>query len=233
MKKILFLFLLSLSGPCIIAQGRISVSVMPDDKITMHGFCYWQNMEVRSKDTSFACKLHHASPDVIKNLQPGTYTFTAQSVFNGHLSKKVSISKKGSSVKLKGLATYYKRSDASTSLSEKIKMNDTLFVVYSSSSNENEKEKIGIAKTASGYTAIQYKGLGKDIFQTMQVKETAFAAVKKFEAEGKKSNSPKAETAPIAEIYTIALHKEIVSFIVPGQWHGIDQLKAALFIVEK
>jgi hypothetical protein len=67
----------------------------------------------------------------------------------------------------------------------------------------------------------------------MQFKDVLYSTVINFEKDGKKANSPKAETAPKADIYTIELNKEIVSFIIPGDWGGLDKLKAVLFIVEQ
>jgi len=80
---------------------------------------------------------------------------------------------------------------------------------------------------------LQYVGLSNELFQEMQCNESALKELIKFETEGKKAHSPKAETAPKAEVYTVALNKEIISFIVPGEWRGLDSLKGILFLVEK
>jgi hypothetical protein len=233
MKKALFSVTLLFVTLLARGQQRFTLSIKTDDKITMHGFCYWQELQVKSKDTSFTTHLHRSNPDEIKNLKAGTYTLTAVSLFNGRIAKKIELNKKTPPVKWKGLQAFYKRVTEKQSLSEKLKMNDTLFILYSSSADENAKEKIGITKTANGYKAIQYRGISQEVQQEMQFKNEFFKDVVAFEANGKKANSPKAETAPVAEIYTLALHKDIISFIVPGQWNGLDQLKAKLFIVEQ
>jgi len=233
MKRIFFSVTLLFIAVLAWGQQRFPLSLKTDDKITMHGFCYWQQLQVKSKDTSFTTHLHRANPDEIKNLKAGTYTLTAVSVFGGKLSKKVELNKKTAPVKWKGLQAFYKRVPEKESLSGKLKLNDTLFILYSSSADENAREKIGITKTASGYKAIQYRGISQEVQQEMQFKDEFFKDVVAFEANGKKANSPKAETAPKAEIYTIALRKEIISFIVPAEWNGMNNLKAKLFIAEQ
>ncbi len=234
MKKVIFsLTLLFLSSFCLAQTHRLTLSVKTDDKITIHGFCYWQELLVKSKDTSFVHRLHSGNPDVIKNLKHGSYAISAVSVFNHRVTKKVELNKKTPLIKIKGLEVFYTRVNETQHLSEKLKLNDTLYIIYSSSANESIKEKIGVTKTKSGYKAIQYVGLSNKIFQEMQFRDEAYKAVIKFESDSKKANSPKAETAPQAEVFTIELNKEIISFIVAGEKGGLDNLKAALFIVEQ
>jgi hypothetical protein len=200
----------------------------------MHGFPYWQELSVNSKDTSFTYRLHQGNPDVIRNLKPGTYQLTAVSLFGHKITQKTTLSNKTEGkVAFKGLQKFYKRVPADQNLSEKLKLNDTLYVLYSSSADENVREKMAITRNKQGYKAIQYKGIGNEVFQEMQFKDVLYSTVINFEKDGKKANSPKAETAPKADIYTIELNKEIVSFIIPGDWGGLDKLKAVLFIVEQ
>ena len=233
MKKALFSFTFIFISAFLSAQKqRLSLSVKPDDKITIHGFCYWQELLIKSKDTSFTHRLHSANPELIKNLKQGAYTVTAVSVFNHHVSKKIQLGKKTPLVKINGLENFYTRVNETKHLSEKLKLNDTLYILFSSSANESVKEKIGIAKTKNGYKAIQYEGFSNKVFQEMQFSNEMYKAVIKFETDAKKTNSPKAETAPKAEVYTLELNKEIISFIVPGEWDGMNTLKATLFIVE-
>ena len=233
MVRIIFSFFFTLLFSLLSGQNhRLTLSVKSDDKITIHGFCYWQELHVKSKDTSFVHRLHSGNPDALKNLKPGAYSLTALSVFNHRITKKVELNKKTPLIKIKGLETFYTRVSETKSLSEKLKLSDTLYILYSSSSNENAREKIAITKTKSGYKAIQYEGISNKVFQEMQFKEEMYKAVSKFEADAKKTNSPKAETAPKAEVYTIELNKEIISFIVAGEWGGLGNLKAALFLVE-
>lgn len=231
MKKIIISF--ALVFPLSLFSQRHSLSVKTDDKITIHGFSYWQELRVKSKDTSFTYRLHQGNPDVIKNLKAGTYELTALSLFNHKITKKTSVPVKTATVAVKGLQKFYTRVPETQCLSQKLKMGDTLYILFNSTADENVKEKIAVTKNKEGYKAIQYQGIGHEIFQQMQFKDAAFASVINFEKDGKKANSPKAETAPKAEVYTIELNKEIISFIVPGEWHGLDKLKAVLFIVEQ
>ncbi len=231
MSRLLFLLILLASLP-LFSQKRVTLSVRPDDKITMHGFCYWQEVLVSSKDTSFTAKLHRNNPDEIRNLKPGSYKLIARSLFNHRVVKKIRVSAKTCDIKLKGLQSYYNRIAGEQNLSDKLKLNDTLYILYSNSADESVKEKIAITKIKTGYKAIQYSGIGFETAQEMQFNDASYKQVIKFETEGKKANSPKAETAPKAEIYSIALNKEVVSFIVPGEWEGLNKLKAVLFIIE-
>lgn len=230
--KHLFLFVASLFAMTVFSQGRINVSVAPDDKITMHGFCYWQELFVKSKDTSFNYKLHSGAPDMLKNIKPGAYTLYASSVLGNRVKKKVSVSAKSGVVKLKGLGSFYKRVDATVNLCKKLRSGDTLVILYSSTSNESDREKIAVTfNKITGYKAIQYKGLTNEVLQEIGFREAVFKDLIEFEEKGKKANSPKAETAPQASVYTICLKKEIVSFIIPGD-EGLNGLKAKLFIIE-
>jgi len=234
MKKFLFCFALVLAYTISSGQNkRYSLSLKTDDKITMHGFSYWQELQVRSKDTSFTYRLHSGNPDVIKNLKPGSYQLTARSLFNHTITKKVELGKKTPFIKMKGLQALYKRVPETKNLSEDLKLNDTLYIIYNSNASEEEREKIAITKTALGYKALQYRGLGNEIFQDMIFKDEFYKGVVNFETDGKKANSPKGETAPKAEVYTIQLNKQISSFIVPGEWKGLDKLKALIFLVEQ
>lgn len=214
-------------------SSRYSITVKTDDRLSMHGFCYWQEMLVKSADTLFTHRLQHGTQNVIRNLKPGKYELTAISLFNGRISKKVDVKKKNILVKMKGLQAYYKRVEGTVSLSEKLKVNDTLFIVYNSNSDENRKEKIAVTRMKLGYKAIQYVGISSEVFQEMQFKDEFYKQVIKFEQEGKRAHTPKGDAAPKAEIYTLALNREILSFIVPGEWEGLNTLKALLFLVEQ
>jgi len=226
------LFLISFS---VLAQTkRVELQVKTDDKISAHGFSYWQQLNIKSADTSFSISLHKKNPDVISNLKAGNYTVSTTSVFNNHVSKKVSLQKKSTLLKLTGLsATYHKTLD-NILISDKIKLNDTLYIIYNTSRNdENNNVKIGIAKTSTGFTAILYEGLTSTIFTTMLCPKDLYKNVIEFETSAKKSNSPKAETTDNKEVYTIELNKEINTFIIPGTWQGLDKLRAVLFAVQK
>ncbi len=234
MQKIIFPFCLFFLCSSLFSQNNLlSLQIKTDDKPSLHGFSYWQQIKVVSKDTSFTYRLHTANPDIIKNLKPGTYKIAISSLFNHYISKKIELNKKTPLLKFAGLAAYYTKTPATSNLSEKLKISDTLFIIYSNNQNESLKEKMGITKTKIGYTVIQYKGITNEVFQEMMVNEATYKAVIKFETEGKKANSPKAETAPVAEVYSVELNKELTTFIVPGQWDGFNSLKGILLLVEQ
>ena len=234
MRKIIFSFCLIILYATFFSQNNsFSLQIKTDDKPSFHGFSYWQQIKVVSKDTSFTYRLHTANPDVIKNLKPGTYKIAVTSLFNHYIGKKIELNKKTPLIKFAGLSAYYIKTPATTNLSQKLKLNDTLFIIYSNTQNESAKEKMGITKTKIGYTVIQYTGISNEVFQEMGINEATYKAVIKFETEGKKNNSPKAETAPVAGIYSVELNKELTTFIVPGQWDGFNNLKGILLLVEQ
>lgn len=233
MQKIVFFCLAVISASSFSQNNLFSLQIKTDDKPSLHGFSYWQQIKVVSKDTSFTYRLHTANPDVISNLKPGTYKVAVFSIFNHHISKKTELNKKTPLLKFTGVNAYYFKPKTNTNLSEKLKLNDTLFIIYSNTQDEKTREKMGIVKTKNGYTVIQYTGISNEIVQTMMVSDATYKHVIKFETEGKKANSPKAETAPVAEANTLELNKEIVTFIVPGTWNGFNNLKATLLLAEQ
>ncbi len=234
MKNIFFSFCFIFFSTASFSQSkRLPLQLKSDDKPSLHGFSYWQQIKISAKDTSFTTSLHRANPDVFKNLKAGVYTITISSLFNHHVSKEIALNKKTPLTKITGLTSFYSKTSGSIKLSEKIKLNDTLYIIFSATQNESLKEKLAVTKIKNGYNVIQYRGISNEVFQEMQINETTYKSVIKFEAEGKKANSPKAETAPIAEIYTLELNKEITTFIVPGQWNGMSNLKGVLLLVEQ
>ena len=231
MKFFAFLFLISVS---ILAQTkRVELQVKTDDKISAHGFSYWQQLHIKSADTSFSIFLHKKNPDIISNLKAGNYIVSAVSVFNTHIDKKISLQKKITPIKITGLANVYHKETETTNLTEKIKLNDTLYIIYSSPRDINAPIKLGITKTNTGFTALLYEGLTAKVFSSMQCPNDLYKYVVEFETLAKKTNSPKAETTDNKEIYTIELNKAINTFIIPGTWQGLDKLRAILFAVQK
>ena len=214
-------------------NNLLTLQIKTDDVPSVHGFSYWQKIKIVSKDTSITCRLHAANPDEIKGLKPGTYKIAILSVFNHNISKKIEVNKKTPLVKFTGLGAFYSKSKTDINLSEKLKLNDTLFVIYSNTQNDTIREKIGVTRTKDGLMAIEYKGLSNEILQYMFINETTYKFVVSFENHCKKNSSPKAETAPAAEVYTIELNKALNTYVVPGDWKGIDRLKAPLFVVQK
>ncbi|HTA63839.1 MAG TPA: hypothetical protein VK835_15355 [Bacteroidia bacterium] len=230
-----FLFiLLALSFSASAQTKRVELQIKTDDKISVHGFSYWKELKIKSADTSFSYPLHTKNPDVIPNLKAGSYTVTVVSVFNTRVSKKVNLQKKTTLLKFTGLATTYRKAADATNLTEKIKLNDTLYIVYNTPRNDEENNvKIAITKNKEGYETILYEGLTSTVFSTMQFNPSLYKYVIEFETSGKKANSLKAETTDNKEVYTVELNKETSSFIIPGTWGGLTKLKGILFIVQK
>lgn len=232
MYKHFFVFLLI----CFSAKSQtnhVSLKLMADDKISVHGFSYWQEFTLTSKDTSITYSLHTKNPDLIPNLTKGNYMVTLISVFNTRVSKKINLKKKSTLLNFTGLSALYHKKSDTTNLSETLKLNDTLYIIYSTTKNEVRNEKIGITKTKTGFTALLYEGLTNTVFTYMQCPPALYHFVNDFETSIKNKNSPKAETAAQKEVFTIELNKEISSFIVPGYNNGLDRLKAVLFAVQR
>jgi hypothetical protein len=229
----LFLIFCVISFSAISQIKRVDLQVKTDDKISAHGFSYWQELKIKSTDTSFSLPLHKKNPDVISNLKAGNYTVSVTSVFNTQVDKKINLHKKITLLKFTGLTTIYNKAPDNVSISEQIKLNDTLYIIYNTSRNdENNNVKIGIAKTNTGFTAILFEGLSPKVFSTMQQPKDLYKYVVEFETSAKKTNTIQAETTDNKEVYTIELNKKINSFIIPGTWQGLDKLRAILFAVQ-
>ena len=96
----LFFILFVISFSAISQTKRVELQIKTDDKISVHGFSYWQQVNIKSVDTSFSLSLHKKNPDVISNLKAGNYTVSVTSVFNTQVSKKVSLQKKNNAFKI-------------------------------------------------------------------------------------------------------------------------------------
>ncbi|MEO8761103.1 MAG: hypothetical protein ABI448_09440 [Bacteroidia bacterium] len=212
---------------------RVELKIKTDDKISIHGFIYWQQLQITSEDTSFIYQLHTKKPNITLNLKQGNYTVTVSSVFNTRVSKKVSLQKKSTCLKFTGLPMVYHQATDSKNLTEKIKLHDTLYIIYSTTKEGVSSEKLAITKTDNGLEALLYDGLTNTLLNKMLFNPNSFKYVTEFETNLKAKNAPKAETATIKEIYTIELNKEISTFIIPQNNDGIEKLKAILFIVQR
>ena len=230
-----FFFLFIILSFSVKAQTkRVELQIKTDDKISVHGFSYWKQLQIKSADTIFSYPLHTKNPDVIPNLKAGNYTITVVSVFNTQVRKKVNLQKKTTLVKLTGLANIYHKTPENSTITEKIKLNDTLYIIYNTPRNDGDNNvKLGITKNKDGFAAILYEGFTNTVYTAMQFNADLYKYVVEFETSGKKASSPKAETTDNKEVYTIELNKEVTSFIIPGTWGGLDKLKAILFIVQK
>lgn len=226
------LFFVFVSAGLFAQQKRYTLKVKADDKISLHGFTYWSELKVSSKDTSFYYPLHAQNPDVLKGLKAGDYTVRIASVFDTRISKKVTL-QKNATLKFSGLNKVYANVPQGINLSEKIKLNDTLHIVYSTKGNDITLEKIGITKGANGYTILRYQGLTNDIIANMLFQPEQLKYVTEFETTARSKNSPKAETALTAEVYSLELNRELETFVIPGEWHGLDRLKAILFAIQR
>jgi hypothetical protein len=229
-----FSLLLILSVSVKAQTKRVELQIKTDDKISIHGFSYWKELQIKSADTSFNYLLHTKNPNAIPNLKAGNYTVTIVSIFNTQVSKKVNLQKKSTHVKFTGLATTYHKAADVTNITEKIKLHDTLYIIYNTPRNDKDNNvKLAITKNNNGFEAILYEGLTNTVYSTMQFDTNLYKYVIEFETSSKKLNSAKAETTDNKEIYTIELNKEITSFVIPGKWGGTDKLRAILFIVQK
>ncbi len=212
-------------------NNTYTLELSTDDKPTVHGFSYWGEVKITSKDTSFYYALHSSKPDKIEGLKKGIYKVTCTSVFNHSVSLSIELGKKKvSKLKFKGLNSFYKKAPEIINLTERLKNNDTLYIVFSSNhSGILAYEKLGIAKKDGKYTAIQFKGLTSDVFQEMGITDAQFNQVIKFEFQAKKLISNPACYAP--EIYTMELKGETFLFSDNTcSWKGLDNLKGSLFV---
>lgn len=214
------------------SQGRVPLSFKTDEKTTVHGFPYWQEVRVISKDTCFTARIHRGNPDVISNLKPGKYTLQFISLFHHQLNKKTDLSKKTPLAMVKGLQSFYTPAKDTEILAASLKEKDTLFILFSSNADENAREMLAITKGKDGYKAIQYEGITPVIKQQMIFDKAFMREVVKCEKACITGNSPKAESAPSAEMYTFELNRKIHSCIVP-EGGGLNILKSKLFIIEK
>ena len=231
--RIVFFFLFFVSSLLQAQNKHVSLRIKADDKISMHNFSYWSELKITSADTSFYYSLHMQKPDKIVDLKPGEYTLRLSSVFNDRVYRKVNLQKKITSVKFTGLQKTYRKAPALLNLSENLKINDTLYIIFSTKGDAITYEKIGITKSVLGYTAIKYQGLTDEVFLIMQFAENVYKYVVALETLGKKENASKAVTSNVEEIYTLELNKEIESFSIAGNWGGLSRLKAVLFAVER
>ena len=227
------LFIIFYFAPLALFQqsNNYALEIHTDDKSTLHGFSYWGEVKITSKDTSFYYALHSSNPDKIEGLKKGMYTVTCTSVFNHSVSKVVDLGKKKlSKIKFKGLQSYYKKAPEIINLSERIKNNDTLYIIFSSNhSGMIAYEKLGIVKKNGKIIAIQFKGLTSDIFQEAGIAEDQFKDVIKFELEAKKLKAN--PSCNNYETYSMELNGEIFSFVDKTcSWQGLNALKASLFV---
>ena len=233
MKKITPIVLLFFLLPLALFQqvNNRAIEIIADDKPTIHGFSYWGEVKISSKDTNFYYALHSNKPDIIGGLKPDVYTITFTSIFNKSVAKIVDLNKKKKcKVKFKGLNSFYKKAPEMIMLSERIKNNDTLYIIYSNnSSGAIEYEKLGITKKDGNYIALQFKGLTTDVFQEMGIVEAQYKQVVKFETQIKSFKKNPTCTSP--SCYTIALNGEVISFKDEScYWKNLDFLKANLFM---
>ena len=107
MKNVFILFFFVFLPLSFFSQNkRLSLQIKTDNKPSLHGFSYWQQLKISSKDTSFATSFNRSNPDVFKNLKAGTYSITVSSVFNHQVTKKFVLSKKNQLTKINNLTSF-------------------------------------------------------------------------------------------------------------------------------
>ena len=225
--SILF-FLASLAA---FAQVSKKIILHTDDKITLHNFSFWSDVQVQSADTSFFYALHSQKKDAIEIFKEGKYTLTFNSVFGHKITQEVVIGKKKKyTVKIKGLDAYYGKIPSINTLSDKLKAKDTLYILYSTSGAELSFQKMGITKLPDGrYTALLFKGTSDEVFMDYTVNENTYSVVKANELVLKDTQ----QNLCAPDIYTFCLRKEYYSIQDPScAIKALDRMKARLFLVE-
>ncbi len=148
---------------------HIELEVKTDDKISVHGFSYWKELNIKSADTAFNYSLDTKKTKIIPNLKADNYTVTITSVFNTQISKQVTLQKKNTLLKFTGLVTTYYKAPDKQNITEKIKLHDTLYIIYNTTRNdENNNVKLAITKNTEGYSAILYEGLTNTVYAAQQ-----------------------------------------------------------------
>jgi hypothetical protein len=219
-----------LASVSLFAQSK-KISLSTDDKKSQHGFSFWTDVKVQSKDTSFYYLLHAEKHDVIEVLKPGDYTLTFNSVFGDKVKKQISIgSKKKYKLKVKGLQAMYKEVAPSVTFMDKVKTEkDTVFII-SSGLETISYEKMGLTKLANGnYKAMLYQGLTDDIFTDYQQNEKMYNKAASYEAVVK--GLPASTCIP--SIVTFCYKKQYYSLLDKScPENTINKIKGLMFIVE-
>ncbi|MCD6067918.1 MAG: hypothetical protein K0S33_2744 [Bacteroidetes bacterium] len=229
--KLRFTILLVLSASFSLwAQSPKKISLCTDDKTSKHGFSFWSDVKVQSKDTSFYYLLHSQKKDIIEVLKPGEYTLTFNSVFGDKVRKNISIgSKKKYKLKVKGLRAAYAEVPTTLSFMDKLKTNDTVFIISSGLESINY-EKIAITRLADGrYKSLQYQGLTDDVFNEYTQGEKTYLQASTYE---KAVKTLPASTC-IPHIITFSYKKQYYSLLDKScPENTITRIKALMFLVE-
>jgi hypothetical protein len=231
MRLLCIISALLLVSSSVFAQSIKKISLSTDDKKSQHGFSFWTDVKVQSKDTSFYYLLHAQKSDVIEVVQPGDYTLTFNSVFGDKVKKQISIgSKKKYKLKVKGLAAMYKEVAPSVTFMDKVLTDKDTVLIISSGLETISYEKIGITRTATGsYKAMLYQGLTDDIFSDYQQNEKMYERAAGFE---KKVKGLPAGTC-IPSIITFYYKKQYYSLLDKScPENTINRIKGIMFIVE-
>ena len=225
----LLVFLFICIGLFQIDYAQKAISLKTDDKISVHGFSYWSAAEISGKDTSFSYALHSHNQDLLPSLKPGTYQINLLSVFNTRVHQTLLVDAKTDQVRFKGLEKKFHKLAKTENLCDKLKLNDTLFIISNSLNDPENKTKLGITKTIYGYTALLFEGISNQIFSTMQFKNDLYTQVTDFEKSGKKAS---VKGALATEACSIELKGELLSFTTT-KWAGMEKLRLILFAVQR
>lgn len=213
------------------AQTRKKIILKTDDKTTLHNSSFWLDVLVKSTDTSFFYALHSQKKDIIEVLKEGKYTLTFNSVFGHKITQELIVGKKKKyTIKVKGLNAFYGKIPTINTLSDKLKANDTLYILRTTSGATISYEKMGITKLSDGrYTAMLFKGNTDEVFMDYTVNEATYAVVKANELLLKDPQ----QNLCAPDIYTFCLRKEYYSISdVSCKINALDRMKARLFLVE-
>lgn len=181
---------------------------------------------------SISAKRKSYSRFIFNAIPKGWYRLEIHSVFGHNFHHKVLIEEKEKEVKLDGPSHYYKTIRNANFLNEKLKIGDTLFILFTPSEMMAQKEKIAVVKLKAGLKAIQYEGSSDKVFQDMLSDNSKINLVANAEMEMRLQSKPNPAASPAVEYYTFELNKELETFTLPKGFHGMDKIKAVLFIIE-
>lgn len=206
------------------------ISLCTDDKNSQHGFSFWTDVKVKSKDTSFYYLLHSQKKDIIEITNPGEYTLTFNSVFGEKIQKTISIGKKKKyKLKVKGLKSLYAEVPATVTFMDKLKAGDTVYII-SSSLESISYEKIAVTKLSDGrYKSLQYQGLTDDVFQEFTTDENMYLKAASYEKLVKQLPA----STCIPSIITFCYNNQYYSLLDKScPENTITNIKSLLFLIQ-
>ncbi len=206
------------------------LNVYTGEKIAIHGFYYWNQINIASNDTNISATVSSAKTNFC-SLKPGDYTITITSRFGNivRYSKKLG-AKRVEEIKIKSVPKFYSKSTAPYKLVSLMKLGDTLHVLYSVSGNPLFfPERIMIVKIDKGIKCYLYTGKEQKLEDEMNWTDVKMKFLADWENSSKNIVLPKAACTTISS-YTIMLNKKYYSYNdYSCSWNGFYKLKKDLF----